>query len=81
MALAKLRRLRYRSDYPLRLFLAATGRGSAAEDGLCGREDRKRGAAGVQRQPSRVVWPMGASRCPRCGYPERDSPRRRARIN
>jgi len=59
MALAKLRRLRYRSDYSMRLFLAAMDEGSWM---------------GNMRF-------RGPGQCPRCGRPERDSTRRRSRVN
>jgi hypothetical protein len=75
-ALAKLQRLRYHSDYPLRLFLAALGMAAGPEVALF-------------PLPEPVVWPTpgrrrnrltpihGLGRCPHCKRSDRPARLRR----
>jgi hypothetical protein len=85
--LAKLRRLRYRTDYPLRLFLAAMRDRSCPDDtGIRRNEDTKSTrCAGTRswprRQPPGSAWRLWLGRCPCCGRLEREPGRRGARAN
>jgi hypothetical protein len=75
-ALAKLQRLRYYSDYPQRLFLAALGTAASPHTGFI-------------QVPEPAAWPCpgrrrirltsfhGMGRCPHCGRPERPTRLRR----